>query len=267
MNNPRSNPQVIKHRPCVIIRQFWRIVVSAQMTQEQIPQPWMHEAPDRIAAGIVGQVASALADTHLEFVRVEAAEEHIDIEVGFHHHGFGLGGPGHGFFRDVTEVRHQDEEVALAADGVTDRLRGVMRDHKVLGLKAFRHSIPFLCLEVAPTAANLQPGKRMPGQGFVQDWRRIDGLGETLADGAEISDMVTVVVGDEDGQEAVKIQRDAFQDLFHPTDAHAGVDENARWGLPHLLAEKQVAVAATAAGKTQEANQFRSSSQYREITL
>lgn len=267
MNNPRSNPQVIKHRPCVIIRQFWRIVVSAQMTQEQIPQPRMHEAADGVAAGVIGQMTCTLADTHLEFVRVEAAEEHVDIKIGLHHHGFGLGGPGHGFFRDVTEVRHQDEEVALAADGVTDRLRGVMRDFEVLGLKAFRHGIPYLRLQIAPAAGDFEPGKRMPGQGFVQDWRRIDGLGETLADGAEISDMVTVVVGDEDGLEAVKIQRDAFQDLFHPADAHAGVDEDARRGLPHLLAEKQVAVAATAAGKTQEANQFRSSSQYREITL
>ena len=79
--------------------------------------------------------------------------------------------------------------------------------------------------------------------------------------------MVAVIVGDEDRLEAVKVQRDTLQDLLHPTDAHAGVDEDARRGLPRFLAEEQVAVAATAAGKTQEANQFRSSSQYREITL
>ena len=62
----------------------------------------MHEAPDGIAAGVIRQMPGALADAHFEVVRVEAAEEHIDIEVGLYHDGFGLGGPGHGFFRDVA---------------------------------------------------------------------------------------------------------------------------------------------------------------------
>ena len=101
----------------------------------------------------------------------------------------------------------------------------------------------------------------------MQHRRRIDRLGEALADGAEIADMIAMVVSDEDRLEAVEVQRDALQDLLHPTDADARVDENARRRLPRFLAEEQVAVAATAAGKTQEANQFRSSSQYREITL
>ena len=121
----------------------------------------MHETPDSVAAGVIGQMSGALADTHLEFVRVEAAQEHVDIEIGLHHHGFGLGGPGHGFFRDVAQVGHQDEEVAFAADGVADRLRGVVRDHEVLRLEAFRHGVPFFITKVAPAAADLQPCKRM----------------------------------------------------------------------------------------------------------
>ena len=157
--------------------------------------------------------------------------------------------------------------MAFAADGVADRLGGVVRNHEVLSLKALRHGIPFFSLQIAPAAADLQPRERMPGQGLVQHGRRIDRLGKALADGAEVADVVAVVVGNEDRLEAVEVQRDALQDLLHPADAHACVDEDARRGLPHFLAEEQVAVAATAAGKTQEANQFRSSSQYREITL
>ena len=209
----------------------------------------------------------ALADAHFEVVRVEAAEEHVDIEVGFHHDGFGFGGPGHGFFRDMAQVRHQDKEMTFATNGVADRLSGIVRDFKILHFKAFCHGIPFLITEVAAAAANLQPRERMAGQGLMQHRRRINRLREALADGAEVADVVAVIVGDEDGLEAVEVQGDALQDLFHPADAHAGVDEDARGGLPRFLAEEQVAVAATAAGKTQEANQFRSSSQYREITL
>ena len=62
----------------------------------------MHETPNGIPTGIIGQMPGALADAHFEIVRVEAAEEHIDIEIGLYHHGFGLGGPGHGFFRDMA---------------------------------------------------------------------------------------------------------------------------------------------------------------------
>lgn len=136
----------------------------------------MHEAADCVATGVIGQVPGALADAHLELVRVEAAEEHIDIKIGFHHHGFGLGGPGHGFFRDVAEVGHQDEEVAITADGVADRLRGVVRNLKILRLKAFRHGIPFFITKVASAAANLQPRERMAGQSLMQHRCRIDGL-------------------------------------------------------------------------------------------
>ena len=227
----------------------------------------MHETADGVAAGVVGEVAGALADAHLEFVRVEATEEHVDIEIGLHHHGFGLGGPGHGFFRDVAQVRHQDEQMAFAADGVADCLSSVVRDHEVLCLEALRHGIPFFSLEITPATGDFEPGEGVAGQGLVQHRRRIDRLGEALADGAEVADVVAVVVGDEDRLEAVEVQRDALQDLLHPADADARVDENARRCLPRFLAEEQVAVAATAAGKTQEANQFRSSSQYREITL
>ena len=227
----------------------------------------MHKTPDGVAAGVIGQMPGTLADAHLEFVRVEAAQEHIDIKVGFHHDGFGFGGPGHGFFRDVAQVGHQDKKMAFAADGVADRLRSVVRYLEVLRLEAFCYCVPLFRLQITPATGDLESGEGMAGQGFVQHRRRIDRLGEALADGAEVADMVAVVMGDEDGLEAVEVQGYALQNLLHPADAHACVDENARRGLPRFFAEKQVAVAATAAGKTQEANQFRSSSQYREITL
>ena len=167
----------------------------------------------------------------------------------------------------VSAFRAHDEQASFATDGVAHRLRGVVRDFEVLDFDSLRHRIPGERQEVAAAAADFQPRERMPGQRILDDGGRIDGFGEPLADRAQVADVVAVVVRDEDALEAVQVQRLALQDLLHPADAYARVNEDARGGAALFLVQEEVAVAAAAAGKAQEAHQFRSSSQYREITL
>ena len=93
MDTAGGHAQIFQHLAGVLIRQTRGVVVAAQMTQEEIPQTRVHEAPDGVAAIIVGEVAGALADAHLQIMRIGAAEEHVHVEVGFHHDGLGLGGP------------------------------------------------------------------------------------------------------------------------------------------------------------------------------
>ena len=267
MDGAGRDAKVFQDGTGVVVGETGGVVVAAEVAEEEVPQAGVHELADGVAAGVVRQVAGALADAHFQVMRVGTAEEHVHVEVGFHHHGVGLTGPLQGLVGHVPEVCHQDEQAPFAADGVADRLRGVVRDFEVLDLDALGHGVPYARQEVAAAAADFQPREGMPGQGVLQDGGRIDGLGKPLADGSQVADVVAVVVRDKDALEAVQVQRLALQDFLHPADAHARVDEHARGGAAFLLMQEQVAVAAAAAGKAEEAHQFRSSSQYREITL
>ena len=259
--------QVLKYGERVVVGQARGVVVAAEVTEEEVAEAGMHEAADGIAAGVVREVAGTLADAHLEVMRVGAAEEHVHVEIRLHHHCIGLGGPVHSLVRHVAQVGHQDEQMSFASDGIADGLGGVMRYLKVLDLDTIGDRVPGVRLQVPPATTDFQMCKRIAGQGVLQDRSGIHRLGEAFADGAEVADMVAMVVGDEDRLETVEIQGQALENPFHPADAHTGVDENAGRGHPRPVPEQEVTVAAAAAGKTQEPHQFESSSQYREITL
>jgi hypothetical protein len=115
----------------------------------------------------------------------------------------------------------------LAADGIADRLCSIVRDFEVLDLDPFGDAVPGVGLQVTAAAGYLQPGERMLEQRILEDGRGIDRLGKALADGAQVADMVAVVVGDDDALEAVKVQSVTFQDSLHPADADSRVDEYA----------------------------------------
>ncbi len=267
MDGAGVDAEVLQDSAGVVVGEARGIVVAAEVAEEEIPQAGVHELADGVAAGVVRQVPGTLADPHLQIMRVGAAQEHVHVVIGFHYHRIGLPGPLEGLVGHVAEVGHQDEQASFAADGVAHRLRGVVRDFEVLDFDSLGDLVPHARQEVAAAAADFQPREGVPGEGVLQDGSRIDGLGKPLADGAQVADVVPVVMGDEDALEAVQVQRLAFQDLFHPADADARVDEDARRGAALLFVQKKVTVATAAAGKAQEAHQFRSSSQYREITL
>ena len=113
-------------------------------------------------------------------MRVGAAQEHVHVEIGFHHHRIGLPGPFHRFFGHVAEVRHEHEQASFTSDGETHRLRGVVRDFEVLDFDALRDRVPGVRHQVAPAAADFQPRERMVQQGVMQDGRRIDRLGKAF---------------------------------------------------------------------------------------
>ena len=267
MDGAGVDTEVFQDRAGAVVGEAGGIVVAAEVAEEEVPQAGVHELADGVATGIVGEVPRPLADPHFQIMRVGAAQEHVHVEIGFHHHGIGLAGPLQGLFGHMAEIRHQDKQVTFAADGIAHRLRGVVWYFEVLDLDAFGYRVPHAWQEVATAAADFQAREGVPGQGVLQDGGGIDGLGKPLADGSQVADVVAVVVRDKDALEAVQVQRLALQDLLHPADAHARVDEDARGGTALFLVQEEVAVAAAAAGKAQEAHQFRSSSQYREITL
>ena len=68
----------------------------------------------------------------------------------------------------MSEVGHQDEEPSLQADGITDRLGGIVRDDEAAGLDAAGDFLPLPGRKVPPAAAHLQMGKGVAEQGFVQ---------------------------------------------------------------------------------------------------
>ena len=95
----------------------------------------------------------------------------------------------------------------------------------------------------------------------VEGRRRIDRLAETLAVGAQVADVVQVVVGNQDGAEGVQAQPVPIQNLLEPADAHPRVDQQAVF-----FGTQVIRIAAAAAGQAHEPDHGRSSSQYLPMT-
>ena len=223
MHRPGCHAQFVQDAAGMVVGEAGRIVVPAQVAQEEILQPRMHEAADGVPAGVVGEVAGTLADAHLELVRIGSAEQHIHIEIGLHDHRLGFFRPVHGLLRDMAEIRHQHEQPPFAAEDIAHCLGRIVRNLEIPGLDPLRDRIPAPVPQVPPAGADLVTGEGMAGKRLVQERGRVDRTREALAHGAEVPDMVPVVMGDEDGLETVESQVLTFQDFLYPADADAGI--------------------------------------------
>jgi hypothetical protein len=103
----------------------------------------------------------------------------------------------------------------------------------------------------------------MSGKRVMEGPRGIDRLPKMLAPGAQMTDMVKVVMGHENGLERVEAETPLCQIFLEPTKTDPGVYHEA--GCPVM---EEITIAATPARETHETqHHFSPSSQYFEITL
>ena len=223
----------------IVVRALRRVVVAAQVAEEQVLQRRVPEGADGFGAGVVAQVAVSLADPHLEFVGIIPAQEHVHVEIGLHHDRVRRFREGHRLGRDVAEIRHQHEAVPFRPDGIAHRLGRIMGNDKILDRKTFRHFIPAVRREVVAAESQIVGRETVVQERILEDRRREDRQGKPLAQRAEMADMVEMVMGDENPAETVRAQPQRIQFPAEAAEAHARIDQDAVRKRQRIIGDPQ----------------------------
>jgi hypothetical protein len=179
------------------------------------------------AYGVIGEVAGAGQDALLDDPGIGADLEHIEIVIGFEDEAIGLAEMDSDVIRQVAEIGADGHFGAVGAEGESDGVGSVVRDRKrmdvdiangeaLAGLNGF-DSTEALAEGVGKDALEGVHG----GLGDVE--RRLpeaEDLREAVA-------VVGVLVGDENGVEAINVALDGGEAGEGFTFSEAGVDEDA----------------------------------------
>ena len=95
-----------------VISQFRGIVVLAQMTQEDIPEPWMDETADGIRTFVVAQMTVTLDYPPLKVIGIRTGHQHVHIVIGFDYHVISLSAIFISILGHPAQVGHEHETCA-----------------------------------------------------------------------------------------------------------------------------------------------------------
>src|SRR5574344_748518 len=120
----------------------------------------MIETLDSFSTLVVAEMSVSLAYSHLQFMGIWPAHEHIHIIIRFHHYSIGTSGKRDGFIHHFTNVCQNSELVPSSFNRISYGLGGIMRHFEIPHFE-IPYFIPFAFLKIFPIATNPCGGKGM----------------------------------------------------------------------------------------------------------
>ena len=226
-----------------------------QVAQEHIPQARMDEIAQRFGALGIGQMPVSAADAVLQVLGVGAVAQHLQVVIGLDDHRIRLPGESHRLRYHAADIRHDHEPVPIQQQRIAIGKRSIVRHLEILHPDAPGHDLVPARLQRSAAGAVILPRDEMMRQRPRQVGRRPDRLAQVLAIRAQRTDMVVVVVRDQQPGEVIETQSLARQFLLQPPRTEAGVDQHPRLAGVHFIEYAQeIAVAAAAGGEGLEFN-------------
>ena len=131
-------------------------------------------------------------------------------------------------------------------NGVTYSLRRIVRYDEVAHFHS-GHFIPLPIIKNTSAASDRRSCKCMPGEGVMDGLGCVNRLAETLAERAEMTYMVQMVMGDKYSRECIHIHVILLEHHLQTPEADSGIDKDSAVFGPQVIA-----VAAASARQTHE---------------
>ena len=232
--------------------EFGTVTVAAEVAEVDVLEIGGHEIGEDGGGGVVAEVAVATHDALLHAPGAfEVILQHFHVVICFQHQDVGVADAFHHELRGVAEIGEETDFDAVAAEGETDGIVGVVRDGKSFdpdiadfegGAGAEEAEIEFNIF-FRPIVFELK------FDGFLGEAIAVNGNGQLAAERAEAVGVVGVLVREEDAAEAfgrAADLREAFANLFR---AEAGIDQE-----PRVTAFEIGAIAIGTAAQDRELN-------------
>jgi len=182
---------------------------------------------EEFADGVIRKVASAGKDALLDHPRIRADLEHIEIVIGFEDEAIGLTEMDPDVIGQVAEIGADGDLGAIGAEGESDGVGGVVRDGECV-------DVDIADGEALPGLDGLDTPKAL-AEGVGQDalegvHRRLGDVQRRFPEAEDLREAVAVVgvlVGDENGVEAIDVAFDGGETGQGFALAEAGVNEDA----------------------------------------
>ena len=183
----------------------------------------MKKAVQCVGALIIRKMTVTVHYTHLQLVRIWAAHQHIHIVIGLENHRIGLLCKGNRLVGNTAGICHYEKIVATNFTGPSEHLRkrspfrkfvqgnadcianclcGIVRDDEIAYTEA-AHIVPAVFDKFQDSRSETCQFESSTEQSVSQDIRGPDRFVELLAVGREATNMIHVVVSDEDCAEIV----------------------------------------------------------------
>jgi hypothetical protein len=203
---------------------FLRYMREDEMTDTGIEALWVCE---EFADSVVREMASAGEDTLLDYPRIRTNLEHVEIVIGFEDEAIGLAEMNPHMIRQVAEIGTDGDFGAVGAEGESDRVSSVMRNRERVNID-IANGEALASLDGLDTAEALPEGVGQDalegfhgGLGDVEGWfPEAEDLGQAVA-------VIGVLVGDENGVEAIDVALDGGEAGKGFALSKAGVNEDA----------------------------------------
>lgn len=179
--------------------EFGQIVVLAEVGEDEVGGRGIELGGEVAGHGVVGEVAETTHDALLEGPGIAAIAEHFEIVVGFEHGAIGGIQLLFDVFRKVAEVGDQDDAHALSAEREGDGIGGIMGNGE-------GRNFDIADLEGVPGGESLDTlhplligGRPLPLESIAGGGGEEDGGSDGFGEAGQASDVVAVLVSDQDG--------------------------------------------------------------------
>ena len=203
------------------------VVFFRQMAEPHVAQETVCMLGDGLGAVVVVQMARATGYAHLQMLRIRTLQEHLAVVVSLDDQIIGACDVGSNLVGHLTDIGNQTERrlphlnhIAHVVAAVVGHVEG--RHPEVAHLQADAR------LDVAALLhSHLARYAVVAVDAFVHQPRGIDGQVKLVADAAHTLDVVGMVVGDQNVVHPRQAEPVVSEMLFQPTDAHAGINQEA----------------------------------------
>ena len=207
------------------VGQFRNVVFLRQVTEEDVAQPGVEILREQLGARLVALMPCRRKNTFLEVGRIRAIKETMLIVIGFDNKVVGLTDSLFDFGVGFSAIGNKDKTLSASTDFVTEAVGRVVIDTEGGNLHIVEDKrLPFIEEPFGGAQFFVQPIVAV--NTFVYSRRGIDGNMRPLSERSDGSDMVSVVMRDENPEDIIEIEFQHPQVAVNSSRRNSRVDKN-----------------------------------------
>ena len=234
--------QVLANRFC---GDFRIVVLLREVAKEDVSKTVVVIAFEQFSACVVTLVSAVGEDAFFEESRVGTVEQHLFVVVGFDDEMVGRSDSGFDVVVRHAAVRNEHETFTHEIDDVSEAVGRVVRNTERVDLHAEEFE-GFAFFEETASSAEFHRNAVVAVDACVDVGCGINGQVDVLAETPDRADVVCVVVSNEDAHDVGEVQAHVFQAVVDITRRDAGIDEDALFFGPEIVAIAAASRAETA---------------------